>query len=126
MQYPKYLKIILIAIAAVLLIVAAVATSVGLFTEREDAWEPIPTGEFGEQLVLETEKFQIIYFSETESFLITILQSPFSSYRAEAEQAFLKELSINEKQACSLTVTIVTPAFVSPEHAGVEYPLSFC
>lgn len=75
---------------------------------------------------VDTSKFQILYFSQENEFLISIMDSPFETVRLEAERQFLKELGINEENACGLKVTISTPGFVNPEESGRNYKLSFC
>lgn len=70
--------------------------------------------------------YQIVYLKSTNSFLISILGSPFEPIRQQAEQQFLILLDISQVQACMLSVTITTPISANPNEAGKDYPLSFC
>jgi hypothetical protein len=70
--------------------------------------------------------YKISYFSKTQEYLISVLKSPFSYYRTQAEIAFLKEVGIASDEACLKKITITTPSFINPEEAGQIYKLSYC
>lgn len=80
----------------------------------------------GDALIKDTGDAHIIFFNETESFLISILESPFEVKRREAEQEFLETMSLTEEEACKLNVEITTPLFANPDEAGKIFRLSFC
>ncbi len=81
---------------------------------------------YGEIQVAKTPEYEILYEPADEAFLIGITSSPFESTRPYAESAFLKLLDITPTTACTLKVTITTPFFINPDHAGNNYRLSFC
>ncbi len=70
--------------------------------------------------------FQIAKIASTGEYQISILGSPFATYRTQAENAFLVLLKISKEEACKLNVTIGTPYFANPDESGKIYPLSFC
>lgn len=80
----------------------------------------------GDVLVVDNERFQILYLAPFQQFLISILASPFDNIKKEAETDFLHSLAINEDQACKLEVWVNTTQFTNPDYAGRDYPLSFC
>lgn len=77
-------------------------------------------------LIEKKDNFQIVYLSQFNKFLISILSSPFETARKEAEVEFLTTLGITEEEACLLNVSITTPFFANPDYAGKDFPLSFC
>ena len=82
--------------------------------------------ERGDVTLADEEGFDILYFSKENSFLISILGSPFESVRIDGEREFLNLLNINETEACKLDVAITTPLFANRNEAGKIYKLSFC
>lgn len=80
----------------------------------------------GEVRVEETAGYHIIYEPGYNYFLLSIVGSPFSTYRLQAETALLKQLNIPPSQACQLNVDITTPRSINPKEAGITYKLSFC
>lgn len=81
---------------------------------------------YGNIEFLKNKDYVINYFPDGEYYQIGVLNSPFEKVRKEAEEEFLRELSISNTQACSLNVEITTPFSINPEEAGAPYPLSFC
>lgn len=71
-------------------------------------------------------KYRIMYQQPFNQFMISILASPFTEIRLEAEQDFLSQLNITKQEACSLNVIIVTQSFVNPDYSDKSYKLSFC
>src|SRR5207244_1218041 len=69
-------------------------------------------------------KYQILYINQTNSFLISIIGSPFEDIRQEAEKAFLQKVQLSKVDACKLNVQITTPYYVNPDYSGKTYPLS--
>lgn len=80
----------------------------------------------GEVRVEESTGYHIIYEPGYNYFLLSIVGSPFSTYRLQAETALLKQLNIPPSQACQLNVDITTPRSINPKEAGITYKLSFC
>lgn len=80
----------------------------------------------GDSLIVDNEKYQIVYLSQFNKFLITVLGSPFNEIKNEAEREFLKVLGITEENACKLIVEVNTPEFANPEYSGTALRLSFC
>ena len=88
--------------------------------------DPIKINASGDVLIEEKDGHQTFYFVDEESFLISILESPFAKVRKKAEEDFLEKLGIGRAQACRLQVSVTTPLFVNPDEAGKKYGLSFC
>lgn len=82
--------------------------------------------EYGDVELMRGEGFVINYNVRTESFLITILDQPFSIVRLRAEQELLFQLGISEEESCQLDVSITTPRFINPTEAGGVFDLSYC
>ncbi|KKQ97984.1 MAG: hypothetical protein UT24_C0005G0002 [Candidatus Woesebacteria bacterium GW2011_GWB1_39_12] len=80
----------------------------------------------GDLLISETKNYKVIYFPKNNQVFVSILSSPFSKFREEAEKELLEVLDIDSDTSCKLNVLITTPRFVNPEEAGKEYVLSFC
>jgi hypothetical protein len=72
------------------------------------------------------EGYAILYFPESKSFTISILSSPFETYKEAAEREFVELLGTGTSELCRLDVAITTPRFANPEEAGSVYGLSFC
>jgi cell division protein FtsI/penicillin-binding protein 2 len=77
-------------------------------------------------LAEKNKSFDIAYFKQDQTFLITIEAEPLKQNRDLAEQELLKMLQINEQNACRLKVSVVIPYDVNPDLAGQDYGLSFC
>ena len=80
----------------------------------------------GDLLISETKNYKVIYFPKNNQVFVSILSSPFSKFREEAEKELLEVLDIDSDTSCKLNVLITTPRFVNPEEAGKEDVLSFC
>ena len=81
---------------------------------------------YGDVLITDTGEYQIVYQVKFNTFLLSILEKPFSRVKIKAESEFVKVLGIKTSDACRLFVSITTPAFANPDEAGKEYGLSFC
>lgn len=81
---------------------------------------------YGDVLIETKDEYHIIYHPENESFLVSVLSSPFETVREKAEEVFLKKLGITINEACKLDVSITTPRFINPIESGKIYGLSFC
>jgi len=77
-------------------------------------------------VLAENDWYKIIFFSEDEGFLITLKQKPLSQAQALAESEFLKQLGVDQAEACLLKVYIAVPRDVDENAAVKSYPLSFC
>ncbi len=128
-------------LALILLIAIAAGLVFVFFFTRKPAVSPTPSPAptlFPSPKSLDTKKyesliyedpnknFQIIFISKEKQYQIFINNSPFDTYRTQAENAFLSLLNISKEEACKLKVTIGTPYFVNPNEAGQIYSLSFC
>lgn len=80
----------------------------------------------GDFLAVKEANYEIVYFPNGDYFNISVLASPFDTWRGVAEAKLLSRLGVNEKEACQLNVVVTTPLFVNPDEAGNQYPLSFC
>lgn len=87
---------------------------------------PVEVNDKNDTLIVDNEKFQIVYLAQFNKFLITILSSPFEQVRKEGELEFLKVLGISQEDACKLTVEVNTTQFANPDFSGTAFPLSFC
>lgn len=81
-----------------------------------------------QKVIAEDEKsfYQISYFSLSNSYLISIVGSPFDQYRKEAEKAFINQLNFSPAELCKLNVTIATSYITNPKESEKNYKLSFC
>jgi len=77
-------------------------------------------------ILAENQWYKIIFFSEDQGFLITLKQKPLSEAQALAEAEFLKQLAVDQEQACLLKAYIGVPRDVDENVAVKNYPLSFC
>lgn len=80
----------------------------------------------GAMEIAKTEQFNIVYFSEDQSFLITLTAKPLQEARDGAERSFLQKLGIREAEACRLKVSLTIPFDVDENLSGRNYGLSFC
>ena len=80
----------------------------------------------GNVTIKTTPEYQIVYSSERQNFIISILSSDLQNARSKAEQEFLKILGIGEEKACLLDVTLGVSKDANPNAAGRNYGLSFC
>ncbi|MCI0532637.1 hypothetical protein L0Y49_00275 [bacterium] len=77
-------------------------------------------------VVARSDAYTIVYYPEDFVFSIVIEDPDIQKSREEAEARLLLELNIEKLEACKLTVDVAVPVGLSPEHAGVNYGLSFC
>lgn len=84
-----------------------------------------PINENGDHFVVNDINYQIVYFPDGDYFNISILGSPFETWREAAEVKLLRKLDIEGEEACKLNVVVTTPLFANAEQAGNQYPLSF-
>jgi lipopolysaccharide export LptBFGC system permease protein LptF len=77
-------------------------------------------------LIIDRQGYQILYFRQSDQFLISVLKSPFEEIKQEAEKEFLRITQANKKILCQLNVVITTPRFANPDLAGQTFYLSFC
>lgn len=80
----------------------------------------------GNYYLVDKPEYQILYMEEFNTFLISILSSPFQKYRFEAESELLNSLGITEEKACKINAEISTPYYANPVESGATYTLSFC
>ena len=73
-----------------------------------------------------TNQFTIVYYPNEKTFSINVLANPLQQSRSAAEAALLKDLGIDQGQACKLTVTTFVPFDVDQNASGRDYGLSFC
>lgn len=70
--------------------------------------------------------YEISHLPKEDRYIITVYGSPFTKYRLEAEQSFLKTYKITPQEACLKNVSTGTPFYANPSEAGKNYKLSFC
>ncbi len=75
---------------------------------------------------VKADEYQIVYYPESDEYIISILQIPVEVNIAKAEEAFLKEVVSSEKEACSLSVYITSPRYVDQNLSVGRLKLSFC
>lgn len=80
----------------------------------------------GYTLIVQKNNYHIFYFDPDELFVISILGYPFEEFQSQAEEEFLKTLSVSKDEACKLNVDITTPLRSNPSKAGKIYKLNFC
>ena len=100
--------------------------SINDIEHNEDILKQEPANNRGDILVSDENSFQTLYFAQEDQFLISIIASPFSEKRVEAENDFVTKLGISKEEACLLDVVITTPKYANPSQAGKNYTLSFC
>ncbi len=125
------LKFRIFLIISIVLIVLAFFVG-GLFQKKpesppsENITTPRVVNPQGDTILFQNERYKIVYFPLSQRYLVSILSSPFSTIRPEAETAFLTLLRLSKTDACKLNVSVITPRWVNPNEATIEYPLSFC
>lgn len=77
-------------------------------------------------VISEKSDYRILYLPLFKQFIINILTPSFESARKEAENEFIKSLSISKMDACKLKVVVGTTYSVNPDFAKKSYRLSFC
>lgn len=86
-----------------------------------------PLSENSKDVMLVDEKnYDILYFAQSDEFLVSILGYPFADILPTAEDAFLQVLEISKDDACRLTVHVTTTLQANPNLAGQIMKLSFC
>lgn len=70
--------------------------------------------------------YSIVYIDDGNYYIISILKRPLEKTRLDAEDAFLKALSIGRDEACALNVSLGTIASVDQNLSGQNFGLSFC
>jgi len=81
-----------------------------------------------QKIISEDEKrlYQISYFPLSNSYLISIMGSPFEQYRKEAEKVLINQLNLSPTELCKLNVTIAASYITNPKESERSYRLSFC
>jgi len=74
----------------------------------------------------QTTPYSIVYYSDSQTFVVTILQEPIGSNRLAAEQALQKELGIDQSAMCQLNYFLGAPESVSERYAGINLGFSYC
>lgn len=82
--------------------------------------------EDGDVILAETTSYQIVFYKQSQEFVISIIGLDFEKSRINAESAFLVNLGIDKPNACRLFVTEYVPNTVKNKHSGEVLPLSFC
>lgn len=89
----------------------------------QDAYEN-REGEY--TVIRNSSQYEILFYPNDQSFLITLYATPIDKVKKDAEKTFIKALNITEAQACELPVVIRVPDRIDPTYSGVNYKLSFC
>lgn len=93
-------------------------------TPRQE--DPTKTVATNEEIKIATDKYSIIYYPDENLYNISILQSPFQENKNLVEEALLRELGIDEPEACKLNISIGAPRFVDEKASTTNTGLSFC
>ena len=84
-------------------------------------------GSIGETIFLEeNSRFSIGFLKLDNSFGIVLSAKPISTVRKDAEDKFLRDLGISEKDACKLKVNVRVPASIAVNADDRNIGLSFC
>lgn len=84
-------------------------------------------GRIGDTVFLEeNNRFSIGFLKSDNSFGIVLSAKPVSVARQEAEEKFLRDLGVSEKDACKLKVTVRVPDQIDANANGDGAGLSFC
>lgn len=70
--------------------------------------------------------FAIVYFSEDNSFILSLTQEPLGDARRHAEQFLMQTLGISQASMCALNYYLSTDGYVSMQYAGTNLGFSFC
>ena len=82
---------------------------------------------FSTVTVLESQpNYAIVFYPKTNSFQITLTETPIQTARNQAEQVFLKDLGVSTTDACKLNVVLDVPYAADPNLSAANYGLSFC
>ncbi len=71
-------------------------------------------------------EYHIVYFSQDQSFIISLISEPIGQARIDAEEFLLKTLGLNQQQLCKLKYNVLTTSSVNSEYAGENLGFSFC
>jgi hypothetical protein len=77
-------------------------------------------------LLASNERYDILYFREHSSFLISITAAPIQESRLAGEAELLAMLDIATSTSCKLAVSASVPGYVDENLAGTVYGLSYC
>ncbi len=102
-----------------------IQTSQGPVTVNDYTQHPAATTSDA-TIIEENSEFQILNYKIDGSFLITLLSTPLKKARTDAENTFLKDLNINQTQACSLKSSVVVPQSIDTNYSGKELGMDFC
>jgi hypothetical protein len=84
-------------------------------------------GTIGDTIFLEeSNRFSIGFLKSDNSFGIVLSAKPIDLVRKDAEDRFLRDLGISEKDACKLKVIVRVPASIGVNGADRNIGLSFC
>ncbi len=70
--------------------------------------------------------FNVVYSTQNQSFIISLLQEPLGSSREEAQQFLMNTLGISEQSMCNLKYFVLTAVSVNSALAGENLGFSFC
>lgn len=84
-------------------------------------------GTIGDTIFLEeNNRFSIGFLKSDNSFGIVLSAKPVDVVREDAEDRFLRDVGISEKDACKLKVIVRVPASLGVTDADRSIGLSFC
>jgi len=84
-------------------------------------------GSIGDTIFLEeNNRFSIGFLKSENAFGIVLAAKPIDVVRKDAEDRFLRDLGISEKDACKLKVSVRVPASVDVKTDDRDIGLSFC
>ncbi len=70
--------------------------------------------------------YTVLYFSNDQSFLISLTGGDLRTARIDGEKELLQNLGITQEEACQIKVAMTVPSNVNQKAAGQDYGLSFC
>jgi len=82
-------------------------------------------GEDEEGFVEET-PYVISFFSEDQSFTVSLFAQPINAIRRRAESDLLNQLGLSEGEACFLRYVVLVPFDIDKNYAGRNLGFSFC
>lgn len=88
--------------------------------------QSLQTDNNGNYLLIQKEAYHVNYQQQYNTYLISILKSPFETFRQQAETDLINLFKVPPATICQLKIQITTPRFANPELAGKIFKPSFC
>jgi len=73
-----------------------------------------------------SEEFKVIYFSESQTFIVSLITEPLGQSRNKAEQFILRTLGVSQEEMCLLSYEVLVPSGINETYSGKNLGFSFC